>query len=109
MLMQLSSQLKPYALAETFPAEGLLPLGNFRLIVAIGFIVLAFVPLVPPVGVLEGGTTIRGFIEFGLILVGLALLVIYLKSQGALSFDLKSPVFLLISLFTFWGVLSSIW
>lgn len=107
--MQLSSQIEPYAFPETLPAEGLLPVGGVRLFVAVGLIVLAFVPLVPPVDVLEGGATTRGFIEFGLILAGLALLAIHLKRQGAFSFDLKSPVFLLISLFTFWGVLSSIW
>ena len=107
--MQLSSQLKPYPLLETSRAQESLPLGGVRLIVAIGLIVLAFVPLVPPVDVLEGGTTTRGFLEFGLVLAGLTLLAIYLKMQGALSFDSKSPVFLLISLFTFWGVLSSIW
>jgi O-antigen ligase len=108
--MQLSSQIKPYAFTETCPAEGLLPVGGVQLVVALALIVLAFVPLVMPADVLEGGgTTTRGFIEFGLILAGLALLAIYLKRQGAFSFDLKSPVFLIISLFTFWGVLSSIW
>ena len=35
-------------------------------------IVLAFVPLVPPVDVMDGGATTRGFIEFGLILAGVA-------------------------------------
>jgi O-antigen ligase len=103
------SQINSYVLPETLPGEALLPVGGIRLVVALGLIVLAFVPLVPPVDVLEGGTTTRGFIEFGLILAGLALLAIYLKAQGAFSFDLKSPVFLLLSLFTFWGVLSSVW
>ena len=107
--MQHFNQIHPYALAETFPAERLLPVGGVRLLVAVGLIVLAFVPLVEPVDVLQGGTTTRGFIEFGLILAGLALLTIYLKAQGAFSFDLKSPVFLLLSLFTFWAVVSSIW
>jgi len=107
--MQLSSHIKPYAFAETLPAQGLWPVGSLRLIAAVALIVLAFVPLVPGVDVLEGGATTRGFIEFGLILAGLLLLAIYLKEQGAFSFDFKSPVFLLISLFTFWGVLSSIW
>jgi O-antigen ligase len=72
-------------------------------------IVLAFVPLVPMVDALEGGVTARGVIEFGLLLAGLGLLAIYLKAQGAFSFDLRSPAFLLISLFTFWSILSSIW
>jgi O-antigen ligase len=107
--MQHFNQINPYILAETLPGEALLPVGAVRLFVALGLIVLAFIPLVPPVDVLEGGTTTRGFIEFGLILAGLALLAIYLKAQGAFSFELKSPVFLLISLFTFWGVVSSVW
>src|SRR5687768_12982906 len=107
--MQHFSQINPYSLAEPFPAERLVPVGGVWLLVAVGLIVLGFVPLVEPVDVLRGGTTTRGFIEFGLILAGLALLTIYLKAQGAFSFDLKTPVFLLISLFTFWAVLSSIW
>lgn len=107
--MQQSSQINYYVLPETLAGEALLPVGGVRLLVAVGLIVLAFIPLVPPVDVLEGGTTTRGFIEFGLILAGLALLAVYLKAQGAFSFDLKSPVFLVVSLFTFWGVLSSVW
>jgi len=107
--MQLSSQIKGYALAKALPAKAILPVGSVPLIVALGLVVLAFVPLVPPVDVLEGGATTRGFIEFGLILAGLGLLVICLKRQGAFSFDFESPAFLLISLFTFWAVLSSIW
>ena len=100
---------KPYASPETVPTEALMPVRSTQLIVALGFIVLAFVPLVPGVDALEGGVTTRGVIEFGLILSGLALMAVYLKWQGAFSFDLKSPVFLLISLFCFWGVVSSIW
>ena len=107
--MQHSSHINPYVLADTLPGEPLLPVGGLRLLVALGLIVLAFIPLVPPVDVLKGGTTTRGFIEFGLILAGLALLAIYLKAQGAFSFDFRSPVFLLISLFAFWGVVSSVW
>jgi O-antigen ligase len=107
--MHLSSQIKPFAYPETLSPAGFLPVSGVRLMVALGLIVLAFVPLVLPVDALEGGTTTRGFIEFGLILAGLALLAIYLKTQGAFWFDLKSPAFLLISLFCFWGVLSSIW
>src|SRR5262245_960714 len=109
--MQLSSEIKPYAFRSTFAAgtEGLLPVGSAQLVLAIAAIVLSFVPLVPPVEALEGGMTTRGIIEFGLILVGLALLTIYLKAQGALSFELKSPGFLLISVFVFWSVLSCLW
>jgi O-antigen ligase len=103
------SQINQRVLAEAVPAEKFSPVGATRLGIALGLFVIAFVPLVPPVDVLQGGTTTRGFIEFGLILAGLALLAIYLKSQGNFSFDLESPVFLLISLFTIWGVLSSLW
>ncbi len=109
MYMQHSSQIKLYGFGHTLPAASFLPVGSGRLLVAMGLIVLGFFPLVPPVDVLEGGATTRGFIEFGLILVGLVLLSIYLKAQGAFSFDLKSPVFLLLSLFTFWSVVSSLW
>ena len=109
MFMQHSSQINSYVPADTLPGEALLPVGGVRLLVALGLIALSFIPLVPPVDVLEGGATTRGFIEFGLILAGLALLAIYLKAQGAFSFDLKSPMFLLISLFTFWGIVSAVW
>src|SRR5688572_19503603 len=99
--MQHFSQINSGTFVGTLPVEGLLPAGALRLLVALGLIVLAFAPLVPPVGVLEGGATTRGVIEFGLILAGLALLTIYLKAQGTLSFDFKSPVFLLVSAFAF--------
>jgi O-antigen ligase len=107
--MQLSSQIKPYTWPQPLSTDRLLPVSGAQLIFALVLIVLAFVPLVPMVDALEGGVSARGAIEFGLLLAGLGLLAIYLKAQGAFSFDLRSPAFLLISLFTFWGVLSSIW
>jgi O-antigen ligase len=107
--MQLSSHIKPYAWPQPLRAERLVPASDAQLIFALALIVLAFVPLVPMADALEGGLTARGIIEFSLLLAGLGLLAIYLKAQGAFSFDLRSPAFLLISLFTFWGVLSSIW
>jgi hypothetical protein len=107
--MQLSSQIKPYTWPRPLSTQRLLPASGAQLIFALVLIVLAFVPLVPMVDALEGGVTARGVIEFGLLLAGLGLLAIYLKAQGAFSFDLRSPAFLLISLFTFWGILSSIW
>jgi len=107
--MQLSSQIKPYTWPQPLSTERLLPASGAQLIFALVLIVLAFVPLVPMVDALEGGLTARGIIEFGLLLAGLGLLAIYLKAQGTFSFDLRSPAFLLISLFTFWGVVSSIW
>lgn len=106
--MQHSSQIEMYA-SPALPVAEFLPAGRGWLLLALGLIVLGFFPLVPPVDVLEGGATTRGFIEFGLILVGVILMAICLKAQGAFSFDAKSPVFLLISLFIFWAVLSSIW
>ncbi|HVQ40494.1 MAG TPA: O-antigen ligase family protein [Pyrinomonadaceae bacterium] len=107
--MQHSSQIKLSGMLDTMPAEGLLPLGAGWLLVALGLIVLSSFPLVPPVDVLDGGTTTRGFIEFGLILAGLALLLICLKAQGSFSFDLKSPPFLIVTVFTAWSIVSSIW
>ena len=107
--MQLFSQITSYPLTETLPAKRLLPAADFRLLVALGCIVLAFIPLVPPVDVLKGGATTRGLLEFGFILVGLTLLAVYLKTQGAFWFDTTSPAFLIISLFSFWGVVSSSW
>ena len=107
--MQLSSHITPYALMDPVTAEQLSPVGGFRLGLALTLMALAFVPLVPSVEALEGGMTMRGVIEFSLILTALALLGIYLKAQGAFSFDLKSPPFLLISCFSFWAALSSIW
>jgi O-antigen ligase len=106
--MQHSSQIEMYPSAA-LPVAEFLPVGRGWQLLALGLILLGFFPLVPPVDVLEGGATTRGFIEFGLILVGLILLAICLKAQGAFSFDARSPVFLLISLFIFWAVLSSIW
>jgi O-antigen ligase len=107
--MQLSSQIKPYTWPQPLSTERLLPASDAQLIFALVLIVLSFVPLVPMVDALEGGLSARGMIEFGLLLAGLGMLAIYLKAQGAFSFDLRSPAFLLISLFTFWGILSSIW
>jgi O-antigen ligase len=107
--MQLSSHITPYARMEPVTAEQLLPVGGIRLGLALALMVLGFVPLVPPVDALEGGMTSRGIIEFSLILAALASLGMYLKAQGVFSFDLRSPSFLLISMFSFWGALSSIW
>ena len=107
--MQLSSHIRPYAWPQPLSTERLVPASDAQLIFALVLIVSAFVPLVPMADALEGGLTARGLIEFSLLLAGLALLGIYLKAQGAFSFDLRSPAFLLISLFIFWGVLSSIW
>ena len=109
--MQLSSEIKPYWLRATAEANGdsLLPVGGGRLMVALAAVVLAFVPLVPPVEALEGGLTSRGILEFGLIFMALGLLAIYLKMQGAFSFEVKTPAFLIISAFCWWSMLSSIW
>ena len=108
--MQLSSEIKPYFGAAIGPrVDQLLPVGNARLVLALAAMVLAFVPLVPPVDALEGGMTSRGIIEFGLILTALALLATYLKLQGAFSFEAKSPAFLLITGFCWWCIVSAIW
>jgi len=109
--MQLSSEIKGYPLRSTLTPDfdRLLPVTSVQLVVALAAIVLAFVPLVPPVEALEGGMTTRGIIEFGLILAALALLAIYLKLQGAFSFEVRTPGFLVISLFVVWGMLSCLW
>ena len=82
----------------------------FALFVSLALIVVAFVPLAPPVDVIEGGgVTARGGIEFGLILIGVVTLATYAKASQSVSFELKSPAFVIVSLFVFWAVMSSIW
>ena len=97
-------------LAGTLPEESSLAASSLLLFVSLALVILAFIPLVPPVDVLEGGgVTARGGIEFGLILIGILLLGVYAKATGAFVFDLTNPAFVIISLFVFWAVLSSIW
>ena len=108
--MQLSSEIKPYFDARVVAAvDRPLPVGGARLVLAMAALVLAFVPLAPTVDALEGGTTTRGIIEFGLILTALALLAIYLKMQGGFSFDVRSPAFLIITAYCWWCMFSAIW
>src|SRR6185369_10194026 len=99
--MQLSSEIKTDWLRPSAGVriETLRPVSGLLLIIPLAAIVLAFVPLVPPVEALEGGVTSRGVIEFGLILIALAMLAISLKQQGAFSFDVKNAAFLVISMF----------
>jgi O-antigen ligase len=109
--MQLSSEINsswPYAMTGPNAAP-FLPVRGWQITLGLAALVLAFVPLVPPVDALEGGATSRGFIEFGLILTTLVLLAIYLKVQGAFSFDVKSPAFLIISAYCWWCMVSAIW
>jgi O-antigen ligase len=109
--MQLSSKMGPYwpGTATGASAGRLWPIRGWQLTLAMAAVALAFVPLVPPVDALDGGMTSRGMIEFGLILAALALLAIYLKTQGAFSFHLKSPAFVIITAFCWWSMLSFIW
>jgi len=109
--MQLSSEIKTDRLGPSAGVriETLLPVSGLQLIIPLAAIVLAFVPLVPPVEALEGGVTSRGVIEFGLILIALAMLAISLKQQGAFSFDVKNAAFLVISMFCWWCMVSAIW
>lgn len=104
--MQSATHFDYYAATE--PRQRVLP-GWLLLFVSTALIVLSFIPLVPPVDVMEAGLTTRGMLEFGLILAGLALMAAYGRAEGVLSFDLRSPTFLLVSLFTFWCVVSAIW
>ena len=96
--------VEPLTAGSSFPA------GSLVVFVSLALVILAFVPLVPPVDVLEGGgVTARGGIEFSLILIGVLLFSIYAKATDAFVFDLTNPAFVIISLFVFWAVLSSIW
>lgn len=104
--MQSVSDLEYYPASA--PGQRVLT-GRLVLFVSTALIVLSFIPLVPPVDVMEGGLTTRGILEFGLMLAGLALMAAYGQAEGVLSFDLRSPTFLLVSLFTFWCVVSAIW
>jgi hypothetical protein len=92
------------------PGERTLTSGAFLLFVSVTLVVLAFIPLVPPDNAIEGGgLTARGLIEFGLILAGLVLLGLYAKAKDLAAFDFRNPSFVLISLFVFWAVISSLW
>ena len=109
MAMQQLSQMERFVFVPTPAAVGGLRLGKLTLFLSSALVVLAFIPLVPPVDVLEGGITTRGLIEFGLMIAGLLFLVTYAANRQQLWFDFRTPAFVLISVFTFWAVLSSIW
>ena len=80
------------------------------LFVSATMVLLAFIPLTPPVDAIKGGgLTARGMIEFGLILAGILLMAGYARSKNLPWFDLRSPSFLLVSAFVFWAVVSSLW
>jgi O-antigen ligase len=84
--------------------------GGLLLFVSATMVLLAFIPLTPPVDAIKGGgVTARGMIEFGLILAGIFLMAGYARSQNLPWFDHKSPAFLLVSAFVFWAVMSSLW
>ncbi len=107
--MQRSSQFDASFIGVS-SAERFWSSGALVLFVSLTMLALAFVPLVPPVDVLEGGgLTTRGAIEYGLIFAGVVLLALYAKTKRSLSFEPTAAPFLLVSLFTFWAVLSSIW
>jgi O-antigen ligase len=107
--MQQLSQMESFVFVPTAAAVGGLRLGKLTLFLSSTLVVLAFIPLVPPVDVLEGGITTRGFIEFGLMIAGLLFLATHAASRQELWFDFRAPAFVLVSVFTFWAVLSSIW
>ena len=84
--------------------------GGWLLFVSATLVLLAFIPLTPPVDAIKGGgLTARGMIEFGLILAGILLMAGYARSKNLSWFDLRSPSFLLVSAFVFWAVISSLW
>lgn len=108
--MQLSSEINSAWWEPTsVKAQTLRPLNSLQLMIPLAAIILAFVPLVPPVEALEGGATSRGIIEFGLILIAVAVLAIHLKWQGAFSFEVKNAAFLIISSYCWWSMISAIW
>lgn len=107
--MQHYSQLEAH-MTVALPAERASALASLVLFASLALVALAFIPIVPPEDVLEGGgTTLRGGIELGLVLAAMCLLGIYARAKDAFAFDLSAPAFLLINLFTFWAVVSSLW
>jgi len=95
---------------ERLQSERLSSGGGLLLFVSATMVLLAFIPLTPPVDAIKGGgLTARGMIEFGLILAGILLMAGYARSKNLPWFDLRSPSFLLVSAFVFWAVVSSLW
>ena len=95
---------------ERLQSERLSAGGGWLLFVSATMVLLAFIPLTPPVDAIKGGgLTARGMIEFGLILAGILLMAGYARSKNLPWFDLRSPSFLLVSAFVFWAVVSSLW
>lgn len=91
------------------PLERVFPKG-LTLIVSVSLIILGFIPMMPPGDALKsGGLNLRGGIELGLILAGVVLMGVYARWMEAIYFDLKNPSFLLVGVFVFWAVLSSLW
>jgi O-antigen ligase len=107
--------MRPFSRSELHIAgdvltEGWTSAGAVVLFVAVALIVLGFIPLVPPEDAIAGGgVTARGGIEYVLILSGVLMMAAYAKSRESLAFNIRTPAFLLVSLFTFWAVLSSLW
>ncbi|HXD31018.1 MAG TPA: O-antigen ligase family protein [Pyrinomonadaceae bacterium] len=80
------------------------------LFTAVTLVVLAFIPLVPPNDAIKGGgLTLRGVIEFGLILTGLFLMTAYARYRSLALADLRSPATIIITIFVAWTFFSSIW
>jgi len=95
---------------ERLQSERLSSGGGLLLFVSATMVLLAFIPLTPPVDAIKGGgLTARGIIEFGLVLAGILLMAGYARSKNLPWFDLRSPSFLLVSAFVFWAVVSSLW
>lgn len=107
--MQNLNQIE-FGLVARLPVERLVPAAGPVLFVSVSLIILGFIPMMPPGDALtSGGLTMRGGIEFGMILTGLLVIAVYAKSKDAIRFDLRNPSFLLVSVFVFWAVLSSLW
>ena len=107
--MQNFNEIESHLLGR-LPAERTLTSGRLLLFVSLTLVVLAFIPLVPPDDALKGGgLTARGMIEFGLLLAALFSMASYAKSRNLACLDFRNPSFVIISLFVFWAVMSSLW
>lgn len=107
--MQSYSEIEAH-IESQLPVERTLASGAFLLFTSVLLVVLAFIPLVPPSDAIEGGGfTGRGVIEIALIMMGLVLMGMYAKARDIPAFDFRNFSFAIITLFTCWAIVSSLW
>lgn len=93
-----------------FPTVHVSTPGSALLFTSLILVILAFIPLVPPDDAIKGGGfTLRGVIEFGLILAGLFLMAAYARHKNLFLVDFRNSSFVIITLFVCWTVVSSLW